>query len=320
MHFTFPGGPGDANIHHHPYPHAHQTMAAFADVHETKGAFGSILQQYEQGVEYGFSKHRFELYDPLPLEVQLHTSVMVLAYTLDGHMDWEHPVIGTFALSKGQCRAYFLPAGPHRFLLQRGYCLSLKVHLSIKILFLLGKEPDAPWTLPSLQHSALTAHIIEMGFKKMAPVALRTVRVDQFALDLFLQYREEREKQASGKKHGFRITAEDVQVVKAAIKKLRQHTFGVLKVDAIARAVNMSVQKVRAVVKHSKGHGLRDDNTDYHLHRACELLLTTDKTVTEIANELELSNASALVRIFNRELQCTPGQYRRMNGNVHRLL
>ncbi len=52
------------------------------------------------------------------------------------------------------------------------------------------------------------------------------------------------------------------------------------------------------------------------IKRACELLLTTDMSVTDVAHNVGYRIPSSFIRLFKRETGMTPGQYRERNSNL----
>lgn len=56
--------------------------------------------------------------------------------------------------------------------------------------------------------------------------------------------------------------------------------------------------------------------TEYRLKKSLELLLTTDKTISEICFEAGFSGASYFTETFKKSYGCTPGEYRSLHSGL----
>ena len=78
----------------------------------------------------------------------------------------------------------------------------------------------------------------------------------------------------------------------------------------IARRCNISESGLRRLFAKQFGMGPVAYRTALKLKSACRLLLSTDRTVGEIAVQLGFFDESYFCKVFLREMGCTPGQYR----------
>ena len=61
------------------------------------------------------------------------------------------------------------------------------------------------------------------------------------------------------------------------------------------------------------GKAFSELTEEYKLEEARNLLLHTDKKITDIAMELGYSNTQNFIRFFSKKTGMTPGKYRRLN-------
>lgn len=61
-----------------------------------------------------------------------------------------------------------------------------------------------------------------------------------------------------------------------------------------------------------KGKSFMDYLEEYKINEAKRLLLQTDKTVAEIAQELNYTNAQNFIRFFSKSTGVTPGKFRKL--------
>ena len=61
-----------------------------------------------------------------------------------------------------------------------------------------------------------------------------------------------------------------------------------------------------------KGKSFMDYLEEYKINEAKRLLLQTDKTVSEIAQELNYTNAQNFIRFFSKSTGVTPGKFRKL--------
>lgn len=86
--------------------------------------------------------------------------------------------------------------------------------------------------------------------------------------------------------------------------------------NSVSAHFSISVSLLSRIFKEQKGINFKEYEDILVTEKAKELLLTTDKTVEEIARELNYSNASNFLRAFKRRFGMSAGQYRKtQRGN-----
>lgn len=96
-------------------------------------------------------------------------------------------------------------------------------------------------------------------------------------------------------------------------KKLIDQKFAECKqVNQYADALNMSTTKLNWVCKRSVGKNAQSIIKERVVLEAKNLLFHTDKTVTEVAYELQFNDVSNFVKFFKAQTTLTPQQYRKM--------
>ncbi|MBQ7821575.1 MAG: helix-turn-helix transcriptional regulator [Clostridia bacterium] len=94
---------------------------------------------------------------------------------------------------------------------------------------------------------------------------------------------------------------------------MHQHFAGTLKICELARLEHMSESRYRSIFKQIYGSSPGEYITKLRLSRACELLSTTDFTVTEVARACGYADALYFSRIFNKKSGMSPREYRKAN-------
>jgi AraC-like DNA-binding protein len=83
-----------------------------------------------------------------------------------------------------------------------------------------------------------------------------------------------------------------------------------LKVNKVASALNVSPQKLNAILKKTSGKSASELLTEQVLLEAKRYLLHTDKTVSEIAFALSFTDPSHFVKHFKKSAGETPQTFR----------
>lgn len=83
------------------------------------------------------------------------------------------------------------------------------------------------------------------------------------------------------------------------------------RVDEMARLIGMSREGFTRAFRASTGHSPADTFRSMQLHRAKELLLTSECSTEEIAKATAFGSARAFYRAFLRCVEMTPTEYRR---------
>lgn len=81
---------------------------------------------------------------------------------------------------------------------------------------------------------------------------------------------------------------------------------------SIAEYFNYHSNYLNKVVKLGVGQGLHSCIMISKCNAAAKLLLETDKSITEIAQDLYFSDSSHFANVFSRIMRCTPSEYRKM--------
>lgn len=95
---------------------------------------------------------------------------------------------------------------------------------------------------------------------------------------------------------------------------IHQHYSEPLPVSTLLKLVPMSRRLFEETFLKETGHTIHQYIIGLRLNRMKQLLITTDRSISELALETGLSDARNVARIFNAHLGITPQQYR----NQHR--
>ena len=110
-------------------------------------------------------------------------------------------------------------------------------------------------------------------------------------------------------KHQQELQREYHPAVQKAIEYINSHNEP-LTVDQIAQAVELSTGHLNQLFRKYTNKTIHEYLVDYRLQMARLLLLTTEKSVSEIASELGFASASHLGSLFKTQTGITPRQYR----------
>ncbi len=97
------------------------------------------------------------------------------------------------------------------------------------------------------------------------------------------------------------------------IMKLIEETGGDITLNECADRLNYHTTYIWKVMKVEKNSTFTEYVAEYKLEAAKKLLLTTSMTITDIAKELNYTNAQNFIRFFSRMEGTTPGKYRKNN-------
>lgn len=84
-----------------------------------------------------------------------------------------------------------------------------------------------------------------------------------------------------------------------------------LSLSEMARHFGFSESRCSRLIKKTTGMTLSDWKRILRVRRAENMLLNTDKTVSEISLELGYENTETFIRLFRKVLHVTPGEYKR---------
>lgn len=92
---------------------------------------------------------------------------------------------------------------------------------------------------------------------------------------------------------------------------LIQKTGGDLTLNECAEQLNYSPSYIWKVLKAERDTNFTDLVSQQKIEMAKELLLTSDKTVAQVAEELHYANVQNFIRFFSREVGMTPGRFKK---------
>lgn len=106
------------------------------------------------------------------------------------------------------------------------------------------------------------------------------------------------------------LPAPDPLMQKAA-DYLEQHDSRSLNLDQVAQAINLSTAQLNRRFRRSFGQTPHEYLTARRLHKACLLLRTSALTLEQISEACGYSNGQYLSRLFHKQMQMTPNEYRK---------
>jgi len=95
---------------------------------------------------------------------------------------------------------------------------------------------------------------------------------------------------------------------------IRQTDLAALRVDALAEAMGMSGAALSKSFSRAMGLSLKQYISDMQIKTACELLLFSDSSISEIAGKLGHCDAHYFHRFFKKHMGMTPNAYRKSLG------
>jgi LacI family transcriptional regulator len=103
----------------------------------------------------------------------------------------------------------------------------------------------------------------------------------------------------------------DDQVVRAAVAWIQTHTDQRVTVPMVASAVSTTRQRLERRFRANLGRTVMQEVRRAHVEAAKRLLSTTRLTLPEVAKRTGFTNPALLNEAFRREVDLTPGEYRR---------
>jgi LacI family transcriptional regulator len=110
------------------------------------------------------------------------------------------------------------------------------------------------------------------------------------------------------------VVAIEDPIAVQAVRFIRDHLHQGIAVKDVLAHVNRSRTDLEQRFRRWLGCSIHDEIVRRRMVRACSLLQQTDLRLDEIARRTGFSTASHLCRLFQKQLQRTPGEYRRMGG------
>ena len=116
---------------------------------------------------------------------------------------------------------------------------------------------------------------------------------------------------------GYMQATRDKEGVVGEIKKyIDMHLGEDLSRNRLAELACLNPSYLARLFRSRTGYSLVDYITKRKIEKVRDMLLTTDRTVSEIANELGYTNMPYFSKVFKKETGCTPVEYRKAQGNV----
>ncbi|MCK7556228.1 helix-turn-helix transcriptional regulator [Chitinophaga sedimenti] len=315
-------------VEHIPCPHPYHRMIKMADVSIISGGFGRILQQSEKGAQYLLTKHCFELDQPIELHVPATQPGIVLTYTLEGHLDMEHSLLG---LLQHQCDTgflYYLPAGDHYLQVPPGACTVLKLHINLDLLQLVchgHPEMDGileyaqgaditDWTIRNVKSNKKTKNLINKITQSTKRGGSRILHLDQRIQELLIEYVEACKKKAPKPRRGYKVYEDHKMKLRHTADSMGELAFLMLPLKELQCRTGIPFRNLIVALRDLYKKGRKEYRTEVQLRKARELLLTTDKSIQQIAHEVHYEESSSLSRAFRNQFGCTPEQYRQQKS------
>lgn len=107
------------------------------------------------------------------------------------------------------------------------------------------------------------------------------------------------------------VRSDTVYNVKLILDYISEHYTEIITIEELAEMLHFSPQYFMRFFKKYTGMTCLDYINDYRLNTAARLLLETNKSVSEIAEEVGLRNVSYFNRLFKRKYEMTPREYRK---------
>lgn len=104
---------------------------------------------------------------------------------------------------------------------------------------------------------------------------------------------------------------EENTVIPTTLRYIKEHLTEDLRLETVAAAVHLSPIHFHNKFKGAVGTTLRDYVEEQRIKKALDLLMTTDRSVTEIALTCGFSSQSYFSSVFKRRMQKTPREYLR---------
>ena len=147
-------------------------------------------------------------------------------------------------------------------------------------------------------------HLIQTGIQFVLPITTLDIRLpmaDIYSLKIVEQRCQELMKQLS-----------DSDEMEAWIRMMLQEAYHIPTLAECSKLLNLSTKTVQRYLK-KHGQDFHSMRMQIIIERAKTALTETDKSITEIADELGYSTSANFIRAFKTEMQMTPTQYREQN-------
>ncbi len=102
------------------------------------------------------------------------------------------------------------------------------------------------------------------------------------------------------------------QKIAQTVAYMKQHLHQPLQLDALAAVANLSRSQFTTLFRQQTGYAPMDYFTRMRMHRACQLLDTTDMSMKAVAAELGYEDALYFSRVFRNVNEVSPRKYQKM--------
>ena len=109
----------------------------------------------------------------------------------------------------------------------------------------------------------------------------------------------------------------DVDVL-TALRYIRDHACQGIHVSDVVNEVNMSRSSIELRFKENVGHSIHSEIKKNQISRVCHLLLSTDMTLQQIANQTGFPHIQHMVELFRNHTGDSPSQFRGKNRHNNR--
>jgi AraC-like DNA-binding protein len=307
-----------------PHPHIFGHMIRMADVTVLSGQFGRVMQQAEKGNQYLLTKHCFELDEQCQLDMSAPKPAIVLTYTLEGNLTMQHSLLKELQHQEETGFLYYLPAGHHTVHFPPGSCTVIKLHIDLDLLKLLChrqsgmnellqfalKGEAGRWPLRNVKSLKKTGSLIRLITQCSLEDGDRMIFMDESIQKLLKYYIKECKKKVPKKRREYKVYEEHRQRLKHTAETMKESELMGLSVKGLARATNIPVRNLMALTKELFKMGPKEFIIYRRMKAACRLLVTTDRTICDIADAVRYEDCSSFCSAFIRKIGCTPGEYR----------
>lgn len=108
----------------------------------------------------------------------------------------------------------------------------------------------------------------------------------------------------------YKMLRNDVELIKRAVKSIDSNMHNPVNIEDLAKFVGTNPTKLQQGFKMVYGTTVNGYMKNTRLERAAELLIYTDKNVSEIVNEVGLVNRGYFSKLFKERYECSPKAYR----------
>lgn len=265
----------------------------------TEGSFGKLLHQETGGADFFVNLHILDIHQPIELTLSVSRSSVSLIYLLKGQISF-----ADITMAEGSyCRQHAIP-GSYPVWLTEGK------HTIIYIEWLSPLPGKYLWQGISRINDRVWETLTRMLYCRLSETE-RKLYQHARVLDLLLLYSADIHEPAD-LRHNFSAT--DIRAVLDANALQKEHAGDAPGFRNIARKVNLHPKKLRAGFRFLFGRNAHQQNIETRMKMAKDLLITTERSLSEVAWETGYCNSSSFIRAFKQHTGVTPASYR----NKHR--